>query len=191
MAPKARLFRSLQKEVSQIETADHQGKKWSQERYPNGYTSYGSWDELHRMSPHFQELKKRIDRHVSSYVKSLNWDVRISNIQMSKIWVNRMGPGAVHTSHIHPLSVVSGTFYLNVDRNSSPLQFEDPRLGFFMNRPPLKQKASTSLQSFFKIFPKAGEVILFESWMRHEVPLNLAKKDRISISFNYDWISPG
>ena len=32
---------------------------------------------------------------------------------------------------------------------------------------------------------EAGNVILFESWLRHEVPTNQAKTERISISFNY------
>ena len=191
LAPTSSLFRALQKEVFQIETADGEGREWSAERYPNGYTSYGSWDQLHRMSPHFEELKDRLDPHVHKFVKSLNWDVPTANIQMSKIWVNIMGPGAVHTSHIHPLSVISGTFYLDVDKNASPLQFEDPRLGLFMNRPPLKAKVPVPQQAFLKFFPKPGEVILFESWMRHEVPLQKSKKNRISVSFNYDWIPPG
>jgi hypothetical protein len=28
---------------------------------------------------------------------------------------------------------------------------------------------------------------MWESWLRHEVPVNAAKTDRISISFNYGW----
>jgi hypothetical protein len=28
---------------------------------------------------------------------------------------------------------------------------------------------------------------MWESWLRHEVPVNQAKTDRISISFNYGW----
>jgi uncharacterized protein (TIGR02466 family) len=36
--------------------------------------------------------------------------------------------------------------------------------------------------------PKPGEIILFESWMKHEVPPNRTEGERISVSFNYDWI---
>jgi uncharacterized protein (TIGR02466 family) len=28
---------------------------------------------------------------------------------------------------------------------------------------------------------------MWESWLRHEVPANAAKQERISISFNYAW----
>jgi uncharacterized protein (TIGR02466 family) len=34
---------------------------------------------------------------------------------------------------------------------------------------------------------RAGELILFESWLRHEVVANPVRSERISISFNYDW----
>jgi len=30
-------------------------------------------------------------------------------------------------------------------------------------------------------------LLLWESWLRHEVPMNLAEDDRISVSFNYEW----
>ena len=34
---------------------------------------------------------------------------------------------------------------------------------------------------------QAGRVILFESWLRHEVAANRTAAERISISFNYSW----
>lgn len=33
--------------------------------------------------------------------------------------------------------------------------------------------------------PKAGKVLMWESWLRHEVPPNAAKSERISVTFNY------
>ena len=33
----------------------------------------------------------------------------------------------------------------------------------------------------------AGNVILFESWLRHEVAANRIEEERISISFNFNW----
>jgi uncharacterized protein (TIGR02466 family) len=33
----------------------------------------------------------------------------------------------------------------------------------------------------------AGQVLLFESWLRHEVVPNPVGADRISVSFNYNW----
>mgnify|MGYP000930157589 CR=1 FL=1 len=42
--------------------------------------------------------------------------------------------------------------------------------------------------NFYNFIPKAGQVVLFESWLRHEVCQNTTNKNRISISFNYDWV---
>ena len=33
--------------------------------------------------------------------------------------------------------------------------------------------------------PKPSTLILWQSWLRHEVPLNRAEGNRISVSFNY------
>ena len=43
------------------------------------------------------------------------------------------------------------------------------------------------LRTFVYRAPEAGEVLLWESWLRHEVPMNMADEDRISVSFNYGW----
>ena len=49
------------------------------------------------------------------------------------------------------------------------------------------KKAGPELQSFVYVKPAVGEVLLWESWLRHEVPMNMAEADRISVSFNYEW----
>ena len=33
----------------------------------------------------------------------------------------------------------------------------------------------------------AGQVVLFESWLRHEVTPNTRRQERVSISFNFNW----
>jgi len=33
----------------------------------------------------------------------------------------------------------------------------------------------------------AGRLVLFESWLRHEVPPNPVNDERVSVSFNYSW----
>ena len=47
--------------------------------------------------------------------------------------------------------------------------------------------ASEPARSFVYLQPQAGSVLMWESWLRHEVPANAARKERISISFNYGW----
>lgn len=180
-------LKDLKNEIFQIQKADVAGQKWSELNYKNGYTSYGSWDQLHQMSSTFESLEKKIHLHVQKYCKSLDYDLKKSSLKMNSFWVNIMPAGALHTAHIHPHSVISGTYYVDIPAKASAIKFEDPRLGSFMNAPLVKESAKPENVRFFSLQPKAGDLILFESWLKHEVPLNQSKKPRISISFNYTW----
>jgi uncharacterized protein (TIGR02466 family) len=70
---------------------------------------------------------------------------------------------------------------------TSALKLEDPRLPMMMHAPLRKKTAPEELQSFVYVKPAVGDVLLWESWLRHEVPMNMAEDDRISVSFNYGW----
>lgn len=54
-----------------------------------------------------------------------------------------------------------------------------------MVRPSVHAEASEAEQPFVYLTRRAGTVLKWESWLRHEVPVNAAKSERISISFNY------
>lgn len=183
------LNRDLTRETSQIRDLDESGRAWSAKNYPGGYTSYGSMDRLHRMSSTFADLEKVLNRHVAKFVRHLEMEIAPADLKLSSCWVNVMPAGVTHTMHLHPLSVISGTYYVQVPPGSGDLKFEDPRLDAFMASPPRKANARAENQRFYRHKPKAGQVVLFESWMRHEVPAHNGKRDRISISFNYDWVT--
>lgn len=179
----------LASEIDLIKKSDHDGQLWSAKNYQRGYTSYSSIDKLHLFSSTFEKLQKKIDVHVDAYLKSLDYQASTkSNLKMTNCWVNIMPAAVQHTAHIHPNAVISGTFYVAVPSGASPLKLEDPRLGFMMNAPQLKATAKLNNQRFVSLAVKPGDLILFESWLRHEVPANASKSPRISVSFNYGWV---
>lgn len=175
----AQLFREL----------DPVGEKWSAQNYFAGYTSYSSITDLAFRSSTFGQLQEWIDREVGKFVCELELDLGTGRLQMSAFWINIMGEGSHHSSHLHPLSTVSGTFYLQVPKGSGSFKIEDPRLPAFMGSPPRKRGARLENQRFYDLKPRAGELVLFESWLKHEVAANLAQSERISVSFNYDWVT--
>lgn len=175
----AKLFREL----------DSVGEEWSIENYPNGYTSYSSITDLAFRSSGFANLKQWIDQEVKKYANALEFDLGKGRLEMSALWLNIMGKGCSHSFHLHPLSSISGTFYLQLPKGSGGLKFEDPRLPAFMASPPRKSKAKLANQRFFTLNPVPGDLVLFESWLKHEVTPSQARSERISISFNYDWVS--
>jgi uncharacterized protein (TIGR02466 family) len=56
-----------------------------------------------------------------------------------------------------------------------------------MASPPRREDAPEPLRSFVEVVPDSGTVLLWESWLRHEVPPGSGSGKRISISFNYRW----
>ena len=178
----------LIQEIEMIKSTDKKGIEWSKTNYKKGYTSYGSLDQLHKMSSTFEKLEKKINRHVDNYLKSLDYQASSKNIAMTNFWINIMPEGAQHTAHIHPHSVISGTFYVQTPKGSSSIKFEDPRLSYYMNAHLVEEKEQLKNQRFVNLKPSAGDVVLFESWLKHEVPTNETKQPRISVSFNYDWV---
>jgi uncharacterized protein (TIGR02466 family) len=166
---------------------DEAGQDWSDEHGYTGYTSYASLDDLSWRFPAFKELAKHIDRHVKGFAKILEWELGDRKLVLDSLWINVLDPGGFHGSHIHPNSVISGTYYVDVPEGASTLRFEDPRLAFMMGSPPKKAKAAREVQPFVPMVPKPGTLLLWESWLRHEVSLNRAETERITISFNYAW----
>jgi uncharacterized protein (TIGR02466 family) len=166
---------------------DDEGKKWSKKNYLSGYTSYSSITDLPYRSSNFEALKKLIDSEVQKFVKNLELDLGHKKLTMNDCWVNVMGQHCHHASHLHPLSVISGTYFLQTPKGAGALKFEDPRLPSFMGSPPRQSKARPENRHFYEFKPQAGDLILFESWLKHEVTPNQSKTNRISVSFNYHW----
>ena len=166
---------------------DEAGQTWCDENGYPGYTSYASLTDLPYRFPIFKDLVKCLDKHVKSFAKDLAFDLGDKPLKLEDIWINILPPGGIHTSHIHPHSVISGTTYVAVPAGASAIKFEDPRLPMMMAAPPRLKTAPPELQTFTYVTPEVGDVLLWESWLRHEVPLNMAEEERISVSFNYSW----
>lgn len=182
-----RLNAELAAECRSLRDFDRAGREWSRRNYPGGYTSYASLNELHRFSSTFTRLERRIGPHVRRFARALDMDLRGSEIRMTDCWVNLMPTSAAHSLHLHPLSFVSGTYYVKTPRGCPGLKFEDPRLDRFMAAPPRLPGARRANQSNATYPARAGNLILFESWLRHEVAQNRVEAERISVSFNYNW----
>jgi uncharacterized protein (TIGR02466 family) len=184
----ARAFNNkLLRESLQLREDDGAGRHWSKSNYPGGYTSYNSVSRMHEVSPTFAALQRELDRHVRKFADTLALDTQSRPLTMTDCWVNIMPHQVVHGLHLHPLSTISGTYYVQTPRGSSGIKFEDPRLDRMMAAPPRRADAEPKQRPWFIVPAEVGNVVLFESWLRHEVAPNPVKAERISISFNYSW----
>ena len=181
----AKLVHDLGEAAHGLARDDRAGLAWSVAHGYPGYTSYASINDLHAQVPAFARLAKAVDRHALAFTKALHWNLRGTKPRCDTMWVNVMPEGGSHTSHLHANAVISGTFYVAVPEGAGPIVFEDPRLAMKMAAPPLKASAPRAAKTHVSEHPAAGTLLLWESWLRHEVPLNRAGGERISVSFNY------
>ena len=177
----------LEKSCWSIAQDDEAGQKWCDENNYPGYTSYASLSDLTWRSPFFEELKNLLDLHVKTFVEELDFDLEGRNLKLEDLWINILPEGGNHSAHIHPNSVISGTTYISMPSGSSAIKFEDPRHSMMMAAPSRIKDAKEYLKPFIYVNPSVGDVLLWESWLRHEVPANNSSEERISISFNYSW----
>ncbi len=166
---------------------DEAGQGWCEENGYPGYTSYASLSDLPWRFPIFADLVAALDAHVAAFAADLEFDLDGRALKLEDIWINILPEGGMHASHIHPHSVISGTTYVAMPEGASALKLEDPRSARMMAAPTRLKGARREMQPFIYVTPQVGEVLLWESWLRHEVPMNMAEDDRISVSFNYGW----
>jgi len=166
---------------------DEAGQGWCEENGYPGYTSYASLSDLPWRFPIFADLVKVLDAHVAAFVKDLEFDLDGKAITLEDIWINILPEGGTHASHIHPHSVISGTTYVAMPKGASALKLEDPRSARMMAAPARLKEAREEMRQFVYVAPEVGDVLLWESWLRHEVPMNMAEEERVSVSFNYSW----
>jgi uncharacterized protein (TIGR02466 family) len=152
-----------------IAAEDKAGQRWSRDHGYGGYTSYASLDDLTLRASIFAGLERAIAKQVTSFVRELQFETGGRKLKLDSLWINVMEKGAVHTPHIHPHSVISGTYYVTVPPNSGAIRFEDPRLPMMMAAPPRKPNAKPENRSFVDVAPKPGLLLLWESWLRHGV----------------------
>jgi uncharacterized protein (TIGR02466 family) len=168
------LLDELAHSIRTLAADDTAGKRWSREHSYPGYTSYASLDDLPRRDPAFGGLAKLLARHARSFAGELGWE---SRPRLDSLWANLIKSGGRHSGHIHPNSIISGTFYVEVPKGAGAIRFEDPRL-------PLMMAAPTRPDLFVTVQPRAGMLLMWESWLRHEVLAGSGRGERLSLSFN-------
>jgi uncharacterized protein (TIGR02466 family) len=100
-------------------------------------------------------------------------------------WYIVNGPGHYNKKHLHFNSLYSGAFYVNIpDGDSGDIIFYRDNLsqGFINENNIENYNNMNSSSASYK--PETGMLLIFPSWMEHEVTANLTSSNRIVFSFN-------
>ena len=114
---------------------DDAGNEWCEANDFPGYTSYASLTDLPWRFPIFADVVKALDAHVAAFAEDAQFNLDGRALVLEDIWINILPEGGIHTSHIHPHSVVSGTTYVKMPEGASALKLEDPRNQMMMAAP--------------------------------------------------------
>ncbi|NQU59772.1 MAG: hypothetical protein HQ512_01455 [Rhodospirillales bacterium] len=132
-------------------------------------------------------LRDRVTETVAGYLEEFvdfDFQWRI------ECWPNINHTGDYHAPHMHGWCYLSGTYYLELppadpggddaDVPSGAINFADPRPG--INIVSVDGDPYSKPQFFMR--PEVGTMLLWPSSLMHNVYPNLAKENRITISFN-------
>ena len=127
----------------------------------------------------YNELKEIILGFKSELFELLGFDE--TELEMSRLWVNRFSPGEFIKPHWHPNSWLSGVYY-PYGNSSSPITFLSP-LPCPTIAPNVRKTNSYNNEQANYSF--SGEsMIIFPSYLRHYTTPVDGKDVRISIAFN-------
>ena len=99
--------------------AEDKAARWPREHGYGGYTSYASLDDS-PAAPACWRNWNRISPGMSRASRGMRSSIWGKKLALDSLWVNVMEKGAVHAAHIHPHSVVSGTYYVTVPDRPAP-----------------------------------------------------------------------
>lgn len=106
-------------------------------------------------------------------------------VQVQNVWLNEMASGNKHPVHAHYGYSLSGTFYVQVPVGSDKIKFYNPAdgLGHFLGVKSQDDWTSGNSMSWW-VTVEEGNLMLFPSYLKHEVPAMQFTGLRKSISFD-------
>lgn len=126
----------------------------------------------------FKGLEEMFNEHVSLYIKNvLKYETQF---KIFTCWATKTEPESYSRLHNHSNSWLSGVYYPEGDKDFK-ISFMDSKTEWFMDRP---IEYNTYNESSKEFTANKNMLIIFPSYLRHQILPNKSKKDRYSIAFN-------
>ena len=152
---------------------------------PNGETTKLEADLL--SEPELENLRKKIDKEVYNFAKSLQIDFGKHGLKRINSWGNLQKKGNYIKEHRHNNTQFSGVFYLQTPENSGDIIFTTRNATWINSYWEPSLTGYDDLNSFEKRFkPEESGIFLFPAHLDHYVTPSESSEERYSISFNYN-----
>lgn len=171
---------SLQKYIYNLYEEDKIGVERSN---INGWHSK-SFDMSDVSSPAHKFFKETRE-YVVEVFNLQGWKYIAEKVIMTEMWAVINKKNNLNLAHTHPNNFLSAAYYVKAPKNSGNIKFISSN-SVKKERYPKLEKATEFNQSGVEIEPEEGNLLIFPSYLLHEVMKNKTDEDRIVISFNID-----
>jgi len=159
--------------------------QWSKEDEGVKKTNVNGWHSQTDMH-HKPEYKPLVDELFKMVQGVFNEEFLDREPKLGNMWANINGTGGYNKPHIHPNSLFSGVYYVKTPPNCGRLICTDPRPGIQTCMPNRKKgEPPKHLWREIHLQPQENRIIMFNSWLWHNVEPNQSNDPRISVSFNF------
>ncbi|HAA91223.1 MAG TPA: hypothetical protein DCE33_02170 [Rhodospirillaceae bacterium] len=173
------LNENLIAEIDQVRDTTPNGKpdSWA----CDVYTTLTNNNRLHQR-PALREFTGLVQQALAAFGEVMGYDLAPGDLEITQCWVNIYQTGMSQEIHHHPNNIMTGVYYLKAPADCSEILFHSPYADV-MIRPPVIEDDPLN-NPIAAIRPEPGDLIIFDSALRHSVPTSEIDGERISISFN-------
>ena len=134
-----------------------------------------------------KDLRYKIQNALNYFVDDVLGIVQ--NFQITTSWVNKTSKSEYIDKHSHPNSIISGVYYVDTTRKCAPIIFSKPHMypNITFQNIQLAYSGENKNQyntDYYGVNPIPGDLLMFPSWLEHEVLEQGSEHDRISLAFN-------
>lgn len=131
-----------------------------------------------------KRIKEVIIEEVKEFCAKFGYNTDLYDFEVSNLWANRMAMGSTHKCHSHYGHVFSGCCYVQIPENSGLITFHSP---IVTNKAEVKPKDYTTHNSgMWTLEVTEGDIVMWESYLRHEVPSIPYDGIRMTVAFDVD-----
>ena len=133
------------------------------------------------MMPEFTELSQFIAGELVQFANQTGVFLPESNVYIKNMWINIYEKNCSTDVHVHPNSLFAGLYILKAPEGSSKEVFDSPAAEKMISVPVLEDNDFNMENVAYT--PEEGQVMLFNSNMRHRSLLHTLDEERITIEF--------
>ena len=155
----------------------------------NNHSNKGGWH-----SPNFDLVNPgppiNFINNFKNFLKQImenefGWEYISNKQRIVAMWAIINKKNSYNVRHNHQNCYLSGSYYVKKPENSGDITFFDPKEAKTYRFPEIEKITNYSRDSI-TIKPNEGDLLIFPSYLYHQVGKNLSDKNRIAISFNID-----